>query len=122
LDFILMQQANSTGYVPGSAPQAAAVGSNADHAGLKKKYLNYLDNKSEEIREQQDARRYYHGSQYTAAQIKVLNKRKQPVVTYNRIGRKINAVVGLLERQKQDPRGFPRTPSRIGRLSLSSLA
>lgn len=103
-------QANSTGYAQGSAPNAAAVSSSADHAGLKKKYLNYLDNKSEEIREQQDARRYYHGSQYTAAQIKVLNKRRQPVVTYNRIGRKINAVVGLLERQKQDPRGSPRTP------------
>ncbi|WP_217539681.1 hypothetical protein, partial [Stenotrophomonas sp. GbtcB23] len=53
---------------------------------------------------------YYHGAQWTAKQIKALNQRRQPVVTYNRIARKLNAVVGLLERQKQDPRGYPRTP------------
>lgn len=77
---------------------------------LKKQYLGSIDLKQDEIREQQDARRYYHGTQWTEKQIKALNARKQPVVTYNRIGRKINAVVGLLERQRQDPRGFPRTP------------
>lgn len=105
-----MYAGNHTGYAPGNSPSTPSNAEGVDHAGLKKKYLAYLDNKSEEIREQQNARRYYHGSQYTAEQIRVLNKRKQPVVTYNRVGRKINAVVGLLERQKQDPRGFPRTP------------
>jgi hypothetical protein len=105
-----MYSGNHTGYAPGNSPSAPTSADGVDHAGMKKKYLAYLDNKSEEIREQQNARRYYHGTQYTAEQIRVLNKRKQPVVTYNRVGRKINAVVGLLERQKQDPRGFPRTP------------
>lgn len=105
-----MLASNHTGYAPGNSPSTPMSADGIDHAGLKKKYLAYLDNKSEEIREQQNARRYYHGTQYTAEQIRVLNKRKQPVVTYNRVGRKINAVVGLLERQKQDPRGFPRTP------------
>lgn len=81
-----------------------------DHDKRKREYLGYLDNKQNEILEQQTARRYYHGSQYTAEQIKVLNKRRQPIVTYNRVGRKINAVVGLLERNKQDPKGFPRNP------------
>jgi len=81
-----------------------------DHTKRKNEYLGYLDNKQDEIQEQQLARRYYHGSQWTDAQMKALNKRKQPVVTYNRVGRKINAVVGLLERQRQDPRGYPRTP------------
>jgi hypothetical protein len=101
--------ANQASYAP-AAPQDSASAQNVDHSKLKREYLAYLGNKSEEIREQQNSRRYYHGVQYTAEQIKVLNKRKQPVVTYNRIGRKINAVVGLLERQRQDPRGFPRTP------------
>lgn len=82
----------------------------AQHDKLKREYLGYLDLKQSEIREQQEARRYYHASQWTTAQIKAFNKRRQPVVTYNRIGRKINAVVGLLERQKQDPKGYPRTP------------
>lgn len=104
---------NQSGYSVGTgsagATSAAAPGV-ANHERLKRDYLEYLSNKSEEIKEQQDARRYYHGSQWTAKQIKALNARKQPVVTYNRIGRKINAVVGLLEKQRQDPRGFPRTP------------
>lgn len=77
---------------------------------LKKQYLDYLDNKREEIDEQQDARRYRHGAQYTAKQIAALNARKQPVVTYNRISRKINAVVGLVEKMRMDPKAFPRTP------------
>jgi len=101
---------NQTGYSVGSSPSGAAGTEDANHARRKKEYLGYLENKNEEIKEQQDARRYYHGSQWTSEQIKAFRTRKQPVVTYNRVGRKINAVVGLLERQKQDPRGFPRTP------------
>jgi hypothetical protein len=104
-----------TGYQPGSGPAAASFGASAGPEGqsleqLKKDYLSYLGGKSEEIKEQQNSRRYYHGAQWTAKQIKAFNLRKQPVVTFNRIARKINAVVGLLERQRQDPRGFPRTP------------
>lgn len=103
---------NQSGYSQGTgnAGTSAASPGIADHEKLKRDYLDYLTNKSEEIKEQQNSRRYYHGSQWTAAQIKTLNSRKQPVVTFNRIGRKINAVVGLLEKQRQDPRGFPRTP------------
>jgi hypothetical protein len=77
---------------------------------LKQDYLAYLDGKRAEIDEQQEARRYYHAAQWTAKQIKTLNQRKQPVVTYNRIARKINAVVGLLEKQRRDPKGYARTP------------
>lgn len=102
---------NQTGYAQGSGPaQGVASGDGLSHEDLKKQYLTYLDLKNAEIKEQQDARRYYHGAQWTDAQIKAFNKRRQPVVTYNRIGRKINAIVGLLERQKSDPKGFPRTP------------
>jgi hypothetical protein len=39
-----------------------------------------------------------------------LNLRKQPVVTYNRIGRKIDGIVGLVEKLRQDPKAYPRTP------------
>lgn len=92
----------------GSAPQAMSTDLSVD--ALKKDYLSYLESKPEEIKEQQDARRYFHGAQYTDAQIKVLNRRKQPVVTYNREARKINAIVGYMERQRNDPRAYPRTP------------
>src|SRR4029077_12648768 len=30
-------------------------------------------------------------------------------VTYNRIGRKIDSIVGLMEKLKQDPKAYPRT-------------
>lgn len=109
-----MAASNNTGYSQGTsssgmgAPAESVEGKSL--SDLKKAYLSYLDLKSDEIKEQQDARRYYHGSQWTVKQIKALNDRKQPVVTYNRIGRKLNAVVGLLEKQRLDPRGFPRTP------------
>ena len=73
-------------------------------------YTTYLDNKTLEIQEQQNARRYRHGAQWTAEQIKTLNDRRQPVVTYNKIGRKIDGIVGLVERLKQDPKAYPRTP------------
>lgn len=103
---------NNSGYVQGSAPAGSGGASPSEgmgHDALKRQYMSYLGTKTEEIKEQQDSRRYYHGAQWTAAQIKTFNKRKQPIVTFNRIGRKINAVVGLLARQRQDPRGFPRT-------------
>jgi hypothetical protein len=81
-----------------------------DLTKLKNAYLNYLWMKRAEIDEQQDSRRYRHGAQWTAAQIQVFNERKQPVVTFNRIGRKIDALVGLMEKLKQDPKAFPLKP------------
>jgi len=102
-----------TAYAPAPAASTAPAqpqGGGRGLSTLKTDYLSYLDGKRAEIDEQQEARRYYHGSHWTAKQIKTLNQRKQPVVTYNRMARKINAVVGLLERQRQDPKGFARTP------------
>lgn len=100
-----------TAYAPSPVtPAPQQQGGGRALARLKADYLAYLDGKRAEIDEQQEGRRYYHASQWTAKQIKVLNARKQPVVTYNRIARKINAVVGLLERQRRDPKGYARTP------------
>jgi len=99
----------------GSITSAQATPGTTDYwdiGKLKKAYSEYLSNKRDEIEEQKDARRYYHGAQWTDAQIKVLKKRKQPISTVNRIGRKIDGVVGLLERLRQDPKAFPRTPGQ----------
>lgn len=76
----------------------------------KKAYLDYLTNKTAEIEEQKEARRYYHGAQWTNEQLKVLKKRRQPPSTKNRIARKIDGTIGLIERLRQDPKAFPRTP------------
>src|SRR5215831_8030618 len=78
---------------------------------LKKQYYDYLGTKSAEIEEAKESRRYYHGAQWTDKEIKALKRRRQPVITSNRIVRKIDAVVGLVERLKQDPKAYARTPS-----------
>lgn len=100
----------NSGYSTNRSGSASSAPTDDVHAKRKREYLDYIDGKTEEIKEQKIARAYYHGAHWTAEQVRILNARKQPVVTFNRVGRKINAVVGLLEKQKQDPRGFPRTP------------
>src|SRR5690606_25201782 len=103
----------SSGTPTAQTNSSAPVGKTEKYWGLdklKRAYQDYLGNKREEIEEAKEARRYYHGAQWTAAQIKVMKKRKQPITTYNRIGRKIDGVVGVLERLRQDPKAFPRTP------------
>jgi hypothetical protein len=87
---------------------------------LKRQFEDYLTVKDPEIKEQKLSRRYYHGVQYDHKQVAVLNKRKQPVVTYNRIGRKINALIGLLERMQMDPRAYPRTPQHEGGAEIAT--
>lgn len=77
---------------------------------LRKQYLDFLHVKRTEIEEAKQARHYYHGNQWTAKDIATLKKRRQPVVTSNRISRKIDGVIGLVERLKQDPKAYPRTP------------
>jgi len=74
------------------------------------KYLDYVSSKRAERDEALEARRYYHGDQWSHDEVVELNKRRQPVITYNRESRKINGIVGLLERLRQDPKAYPRTP------------
>jgi hypothetical protein len=56
-------------------------------------------------------RDYYDGKQWTPTEEKLLKDRKQPVVTYNRILRKVNYLQGLERQTRKDPRAFPRTPN-----------
>jgi len=89
---------------------------------LRKCYTDYLFSKREEIDEAIDARRYYHGSHYTAEQIAALRKRKQPIMTFNRINRKIDGVVGQIEGERQDPKAYPRTPQHEEGAELATAA
>lgn len=77
---------------------------------LRRQYLDFLSAKQDEIKERRISEQYYHGAQWTSKEIRALKKRKQPVITSNRIARKIDAVVGLIERLRQDPKAFARTP------------
>lgn len=83
---------------------------------LRKQYVNFAGTKDAEIKEMRSARHYYHGDQWTEDAKKVLNKRKQPILTSNVIGRKIDGVVGLVERMRQDVRPIrARRNSRTAR-------
>lgn len=77
---------------------------------LRQQYLDYLDSKVDEIEEQKDSRRYYHGAQLTAEQYRVLKARHQPVQIWNRIGRKINQISGVVQRMRTDPKAEGRNP------------
>jgi hypothetical protein len=81
-----------------------------DITRLRRQFQDYAAAKADEAREMVESRHYYHADQWTAKEIEKLRARKQPVVTSNRIVRKIDAIVGLVERLRQDPKGFPRTP------------
>jgi hypothetical protein len=87
---------------------------------LKKCYTDYLFNKREEIDEATDARRYYHGTQWTSEQLKALKKRKQPAMTFNRVSRKINGTVGLIEKLRQDPKAYARNPQHAQGAELAT--
>jgi len=81
-----------------------------DLSRLRRQFQDYAAAKDAEGREMVEARHYYHGDQWTREEIRKLRDRKQPVVTSNRIVRKVDAIVGLVERLRQDPKAYPRTP------------
>jgi len=65
-------------------------------------------------REAETARDYYDGTQWTSAEIQTLQKRKQPVITDNRIADKVQYMLGLERRVRTDPKAYPRTPQDEG--------
>jgi hypothetical protein len=114
--------ATATGSPGASTAAPSGEGGYLTHGKLKKQYLDYLSSKRAEIDEQKDSRRYRHGSQYTQTQIEVLKKRRQPAVIYNEISRKINGTVGTIERERHDPKAFPRTPKHDDGAELATAA
>ena len=88
----------------------------------KRAYTDYLGSKRLEILEQQESRRYRHGAQWTSDQVKVFNLRKQPIVTFNRLGRKIDGIIGLVEKLRREPKAFPRTPKFQQSADLATAA
>ena len=55
-------------------------------------------------------RDYYDGHQWTPEEIAILKRRKQPVSVINRIQRKVDAMIGLEQRMRTDPKALPRGP------------
>lgn len=94
----------------------------ADLPRLRKQFLDYTGSKAAEIKEQRQARLYYHGSPWTSEQLKELKDRKQPATVSPIFARKVNGFVGLVERLRQDPKAYPRTPKEDAGAELSTAA
>lgn len=77
---------------------------------LYRYYLSWESAKYAEIHEAYQARRYYHGKQWTDEEKRELKRRRQPVVTDNRVKRKVDFLVGVEQRLRRDVKAYPRTP------------
>ena len=64
------------------------------------------DSRAERERE----RDYVDNKQWTPEEVAKLEKRKQPVVTINRIGPKVNFLLGMEQQHRSEAKAFPRTP------------
>lgn len=81
-------------------------------AKLRKTFVNDVAAKYAENSEAAMGERYFHSVQYTSDELKTYDSRGQPPIVYNRIKRKVNTVVGILEKLPMGPKADPRTPSR----------
>lgn len=52
----------------------------------------------------------FNDDQWDDDEKKILQKRRQPIVTSNRIKRKIGFLCGMEQRQRSDPKAYPRNP------------
>lgn len=69
------------------------------------------EDSTQTAREQAERDRdYYDNKQWTDAEKQALTRRKQPVVTINRIQRKVDYLLGVEMKQRTDPKAYPRTP------------
>ena len=89
---------------------------------LRQQYIDYLAAKVPEYEEQKQSRHYYHGAQWTPEEIEVLRKRRQPVITFNRINRKIDSIVGMVQRLRQDPKAYPKNPRNADGAEIATQA
>lgn len=70
----------------------------------------------------EQARDYYDGYQYTDEEVQELKRRKQPIITNNRIQRKIDAMVGIEQRGRTDPKALGRTPQHDQAADIATQA
>lgn len=106
----MMQSASAVEYPGKTDPLGTPeVDEGLDLVQLRKQFTDYATVKMNEIDEVRRSNRYYHGQQWSDEQLKVLKARGQPEITFNRTARKINGVVGVVQKLRNDPKAFPRS-------------
>lgn len=77
---------------------------------LKKQVAGAMDLLDEARRESGKDQDYYDDKQWTDDEIRILEGRNQPALVFNHIKPAINAIVGIKERGRVDPKAWGRTP------------
>jgi len=77
-------------------------------AGFRRQYYDYTMIKYDEMNEGRDALAFYDGTQWTSDELRKLADRGQPDVVFNRIDKKIDQLVGQMQRLRGDPKCFGR--------------
>lgn len=98
-----------TGYAPAAVNDDGPA---LSVSKLRRSFLNDVAAKSAENSEAAMGERYFHTVQFSADELKTFESRGQPPIVYNRIKRKVNTVVGILEKLPMGPKADPRTPNR----------
>ena len=75
-----------------------------------KYYEEYEDNSWDYREISEKNRDYYDNKQWTEEEASALEKRKQPVITFNLVKRTVDALLGAEKQFRTDPKALPRTP------------
>ncbi len=94
----------------------------SDLATLVKWYEEAEEATADSRAEAERDRDYRQGIQWTADEIATLKKRKQPIITIDRIGPKVDFLQGLEQQQRNDPKAYPRTPKEEDAANAASDA
>lgn len=81
------------------------------HDEVKQWYLDAVNQSQDSRAAAERDLDYYHNKQWTASEEAELKKRKQPVVTINRIKPKVDALIGMEIQSRVDIKAFPRNPN-----------
>ena len=82
-----------------------------DTLAMLVRFYETAETATEDIRREAETwRDYRNGDQWTQKEAETLQKRKQPMVTIDRIGPKVDFLLGMEASQRSDPKAYPRTP------------
>jgi hypothetical protein len=81
-----------------------------DLASLKKMFEEATSLTADARRESRTDQDYYDGVQWTADERRVLRKRKQPDLVFNRVRPAVNGTLGVIKQGATDPKAYPRNP------------
>lgn len=77
---------------------------------LIRQYRDAADSSQNARADAETYRDYYDGRQWSSEELSVLEKRKQPAITDNRIKDKIEFLLGFERQTRTDPKAYPRNP------------